>query len=156
MLDTELIRNFPPGNRTFPFSWWEKITLNYKLNINSSEWYPTESDINQFILEEIKYDSNIKDQTKSKVIDIGYASRDFNIDAVETPIKLLLDEDDNWNSNLSEVEIPFLSFIHKDLLLITSKPNENGWFEAFKANDKDRSIGITHINFVNFLNFKLS
>ena len=98
----------------------------------------------------------MKDNTKTKVIDIGYASRDFNIDSTEKPIKVFLDEEDNWDPSLSEIEIPFLSLTQKDLVLVTSKPNENGWFEAFKACDKNRIIGITHLHFVNFLNFKLS
>ena len=102
----------------------------------------------------MKINWNLKDHTKSKVIDIGYAVRNFNLDNNEKPIKLFLDENDNWSENLSEIEIPFLSFYMHELLLITIQPNEEGWFEAYSASDKERKVSISHIDFVSFLNIK--
>ena len=124
------------------------MTSTQMIQVKLSEYYPTDTELNNLSIEEIKYDIKFKNETKSKVIYFGYAVKDFNIDGTESPIKLFLDENDNWNENLSEINIPFLSFFAGELLLFTIKQNEDGWIEGYRASDKSKLIGITHIDFV--------
>lgn len=47
-----------------------------------------------------------------------------------------------------------MSFRVGELVLMTISPNKAGWFEGYRANDKDRICGICHKNAVKRIHFK--
>lgn len=48
-------------------------------------------------------------------------------------------------------EFNFMSFIKDDLILITSRPNEAGWFEGYQARDQSCKLGISHTDFIKIM-----
>jgi len=68
------------------------------------------------------------------------ATRDFNVSGSEQSIE--------------DERIKVLSFKIGDIILMTVKPNQKGWFEGYRASDPLKLCGISHTNCIKRIHFQ--
>lgn len=73
----------------------------------------------------------------NRVVPIGLAiaTKDFNTLEMETDAK-------------NDDQVAFLTFMKDDMIIVTIKPNKDGWFEGYRARDKSCVLGLWHTKFI--------